>query len=108
MEEFFTRIRIASKNATTISSIKTLMGITDNRSIKNSLSLLQKLGMLNQVLISKKKAYMINPTCASKQDSSKFELYGFTLKHFFSTAEVSQDLFYKTLTAEEVDMVIEN
>lgn len=93
--DFFTRLRIASKNATTINKMKELVGITDNRSIKKSLALLQQIGMLNQVTINKKKAYMINPTCASKQDSSKFELYSFTLYNFFEEAMVSTLLKYQ-------------
>lgn len=101
--DFFVRLRIASKNATTINKMKELVGITDNRGIKKSLALLQQVGMLNQVMINKKKAYMINPACASKQDNSKFELYCFTLYNFFGEAMVSKLLKYQAPVIEDED-----
>ena len=101
IEDFFLRFLIGSKNATTISKMKELVCVTDNRSIKKSLALLQKEGVINQISIDKKKAFMINPTFASKQDSSKYELYVFTLKHFFHDAKVSKLMLYKLPALEE-------
>lgn len=103
IEDFFSRFRIGSKNATSISTLKKLVGVTDNRSIKKSLVLLQKEGVINQISIDKKKAFVINPTFASKQDSSKYELYGFTLKYFFQDATVSKLMLYQIPALEERD-----